>query len=162
MTYRQKIYGVSFFKDWELYLLRWDVLKRRTHKFILFVYRDAHIERLDYVLRPGNHAILCVGEAWRLTPPAVVMETHARQSSNSSWHDDEVASLRSVVVSFLGLVLLTSLALNGTICLLFYRKRQLVTVANSFVLNLTACQLGESRRHLRQTRQPQRTHTNHC
>ncbi|XP_067658312.1 probable G-protein coupled receptor 45 [Haliotis asinina] len=47
-------------------------------------------------------------------------------------------------VTYFTLVFLISLLCNGTICVVFYKRPQLLTVSNSFVLNLTCCELGLS------------------
>ncbi|XP_048238815.1 G-protein coupled receptor 161-like isoform X2 [Haliotis rufescens] len=50
----------------------------------------------------------------------------------------------SAALSYFAVVFLLSLLCNGTICVVFHKRPQLLTVSNSFVLNLTCCQLGLS------------------
>lgn len=40
-----------------------------------------------------------------------------------------------------GVILALSLAMNSVVCLVFYKKTYLLSVSNSFVLNLSCCQL---------------------
>ncbi|CAG2206456.1 unnamed protein product [Mytilus edulis] len=41
----------------------------------------------------------------------------------------------------LGIIFIVSMVMNGTVCLVFYKKTQLLSVSNTFVLNLICCQL---------------------
>ncbi|XP_053379726.1 melanopsin-A-like [Mercenaria mercenaria] len=48
---------------------------------------------------------------------------------------------RTLMAVYLGAILFVSLAFNGTLCLMFYKKSHLLSVSNCFVLNLICCQL---------------------
>ncbi|XP_060578096.1 G-protein coupled receptor 161-like [Ruditapes philippinarum] len=48
---------------------------------------------------------------------------------------------RTLMAVYLGAILFISLAFNGTLCLMFYKKSHLLSVSNCFVLNLICCQL---------------------
>ena len=49
----------------------------------------------------------------------------------------------TLMAIYLGTVILLSLLLNGTLCLVFYKKQHLLSISNCFVLNLSCCQLGK-------------------
>ncbi|XP_076451284.1 visual pigment-like receptor peropsin [Babylonia areolata] len=50
----------------------------------------------------------------------------------------------TLMTTYMCVVLVLSVVSNGTLACVFYRKRQLLTVSNYFVLNLACCQLGLS------------------
>ncbi|KAK3599602.1 hypothetical protein CHS0354_035843 [Potamilus streckersoni] len=50
----------------------------------------------------------------------------------------------TLMVLYLGALLIVSMLLNGVVCLVFYKKPHLLNISNSFVLNLSCCELGFS------------------
>ena len=72
-----------------------------------------------------------------------ISESKCNTSDSSSQCTDMHAVGLSLKALSLGIIFIISIAMNVTICLVFYKKSQLLTVSNTFVLNLIGCQLGE-------------------
>jgi hypothetical protein len=72
-----------------------------------------------------------------------ISESKCNASDLSSQCTDMHAVGLSLKALSLGIIFIISIAMNVTICLVFYKKSQLLTVSNTFVLNLIGCQLGE-------------------
>lgn len=47
----------------------------------------------------------------------------------------------ALMALLVGVILALSLAMNSVVCVVFYKKSYLLSVSNSFVLNLSCCQL---------------------
>ena len=71
--------------------------------------------------------------------------THCNNSDpTSSLCGEDVHSVGlSLKALSLGIIFIVSMVMNGTVCLVFYKKTQLLSVSNTFVLNLICCQLGK-------------------
>ncbi|XP_063410109.1 G-protein coupled receptor 161-like [Mytilus trossulus] len=71
-------------------------------------------------------------------------ETNCNNSDpNSSQCGEDMHSVGlSLKALSLGIIFIVSMVMNGTVCLVFYKKTQLLSVSNTFVLNLICCQLA--------------------